>query len=172
MLKKFNCTEVSVEKMERLRDFVISQLEEKGLKCKVFDSNLAVKDAEKYVKENECNDEYIIIIERESKLFEIEEEPTEEHPWTTYNFVYDGDLKFEDYLKFRTELFKRDGNFILLSNCFSTNNYQDVYNEEFYHVRNDGTNRIGILDIVGVTSKNQHVYRNCGTIDLDSLELI
>ena len=172
MLKKFSCVELSVEKMEGFRDFIISQLEERGLKYKVFDTDLSVKDAEKYVQENECKDECIIIIERENKLFEIEEEPTEEHPWTTYNFVYDGDLKFEDYLKFRTELFKRDSNFILLSNCFSTNNYQDIYNEEFYHVRNDSTNRISILDIVGVTSKNQHVYRNCGIIDLDNLELI
>lgn len=172
MLQKFNCTELSVEKMEGLRDFVISQLEERQLKYKVFDTDLSVKDAEKYVQENECTDECIIIIERENKLFKIEKDVKEELPWSTYTFVYDGNLKFEDYLKTRTELFKRDNKFILISNCYSTNNYQDIYNEEFHHVRNDDTNKISIVDIIGVTSKNEYVCRNCGTIDLDSLKLI
>ena len=153
MLKKFSCVGLSVEKMEEFRDFIISQLEERQLKYKVFDTDLSVKDAKKYVQENECKDEYIIIVERENKLFKMEKDTNDELPWDTYSFEYDGDLKFEDYLKTRTELFKRDNNFILISNCYSTNNYQDVYNEEFHYVRNDDTNKVNIVDIVGATSK-------------------
>ena len=172
MLKKFSCVELSVEKMEGFRDFIISQLEERGLKYKVFDTDLSVKDVEKYVQENECKDECIIIIERENKLFKIEKDANEELPWSTYTFAYDENLKFEDYLKTRTELFKRLNKFILISNCYSTNNYQDVYNEEFHYVRNEDSNKVNIVDIVGVTSKNEYVCRNCATIDLDNLELI
>lgn len=164
MITKLECCALSVENMEKVKDFILSQLEDK--KYKVFNS---IFDAIEYTKKEDCKDEIFVIIEKEDELFTLDNS----NGYTIYTFDKT-DIGFNNYISSKRHLYTIHPNCIEISDSLVFNNVifgeDNVYH--FKHYENDKENEITIYDIIGTSSMSRLVTKQLAVLDIDKLELI